>query len=168
MTNKILLIFIITTCIISSCKKEKNNQGTVEFDVDGVHHSFIPESAYIEDLGNGKRFGIGSPHQGNYYYMQMYVTDDSVLNSGALRPITYTGYHGFRLLYDDTFNCHYDTGDDTANVEAFEVISCDEQTKVINATFHGTFQFGLYDTSCYHPKQIANGKITNVIYRWYP
>jgi hypothetical protein len=168
MNNSIVFVLLITTCLIFSCKKEKNNQGTVEFDVDGVHHSFIPEHAAIEITSHGKRLGLDSPHQGNNYYTQMYVTDDSASNSSLLRPITYTGYTGFRLLYDDCFNCHYDTGGDTANVESFEVISCSGYPSVINATFHGTFQFGEYDTSCLHPKQITNGKITNVIYSWYP
>lgn len=170
MNNRILLIFIITVCVLSSCKKEKNNQGTVEFDVDGVHHSFTPEHASIEKdaFPHGKRFGISSPHQGNYYYMQMYISDDSMLSSSLLRPITYTGYYGFRLLYDDSSNCHYDTGDDTANIYSFDVVSCTGYPTVLNATFHATFQWGFGDTSCFHPKQITNGKITNVVYEWWP
>jgi hypothetical protein len=170
MNTRILLPLLIIICLSFSCKKEKsNNQGTVEFDVDGLHHSFIPE---VASIGNDdplypyhKYFQIISP-QTEYFYLRIIITDDSNLTSNYFRPITYPSPNcgcDFRVLYSDTFRCQYDPQGDTAAFLSLEVTSSTETPSVINGTFEAKYSYGQWDTSCYHEKRITNGKITSVI-----
>jgi hypothetical protein len=171
MNIRILLSLLMVCCLIFSCKKEENKQGTVEFDLDGLHYSFIPAYVGLQPVSPRKLLLIESPNQGQPFFLRIAVSDegDSMLNSLCMRPITFPSTDcrcGAQIMYSDTLSCVYDTRYDTANVASVEIISCSGNPPVLNATFNATIQSGRWDTSCLHQKLITNGRITNVIYPW--
>jgi hypothetical protein len=169
-----ILISVFLICCAISCKKDRK-QGTVEFDLEGTHYSFVPESIELIDLGNWQKLSISLPQQGQFHIVRIVIADykDSMPGPNLLRPIPhYSGDSdtirrtGFQFGYDDISGCQYDVDYDTANAASLDVISCSGQPPVLNATFQAVIQFGIGNSTCHQPKHFTNGKITNVTYPW--
>lgn len=136
MRHQILIPLLIISCIAFSCRKEKSNQSTVEFDVDGVHHSFIPQYASVaNDPPNSGWLEIANNPR--YYYMRLIILDDSMLVRRTVRPIKYPSTDCgciFALVYSDTFSCQYGTWSNPLDTLSLEI------TSVENCVLNGTFE----------------------------
>src|ERR1043165_3035463 len=168
MSNSVLIVLFISLCFVFSCKKEtKSNQGTIEFDIDSVHYSFEPERATIQYSNNVDANVVGFSKWHGEFSMVITIYDSSNLDSNHLRPIAYPGSECDcypYIMYRDAYGCEYESVGDTTNIVKLQVVSCEGDPPILNATFKARFADGRGDTTCWHPKEISNGRIINVVY----
>lgn len=179
MSKSYFLFFLLVIFCIGCKKQQAVVQNTIEFDLDGVHHSGNISDAYMEvnDTGNisGKYvyllssnnslpfFGISiaentTPHADNCIYVGAY---DNLFATTHCSNTPDSLCRSFSFTYTDMSlglfgNAYADS------VSTFSISSCSGNPSVINGTFTCTLMDMMSGTGVV--KHVTNGKIHNVQY----
>ena len=175
---KSLWLFLLLITVFSSCKKENNNvQNFVEFDLDGVHYSYTPDTTilYRDTLITGLRKSMlmsGYTDPANFWILGI-IEDISGTSSDCILTGAYPSQSYYPGCSDTIYNnCRFFTFKfskaDTIwsnsrvvdSLTKFNLVSCGESPNTINGTFSGTVQ--TRDSSSV--KQLTNGIIRGVTF----
>jgi hypothetical protein len=172
-----VLLVLVLLLTASACKKENpqnvNTQNVIEFDLDGVHHSFTPSEALLErdtfSSGIVKTLFLSRVVDTSTFYL-IAISEDisSTTTPDCILTGIYPSVHSDPGCSDSLnnncreFNFKFSENNvllsNSFYVADLDLTSCNSSPKEISGTFSGTLS--TRDSSLV--KQLTNGKIIEV------